>query len=71
MAAPSRRLNITRMGHWNLDHLKMARKLNQQQILWSLLFACFNFQVTYRPGGCNQRADALSRKLEYTWAETR
>lgn len=25
--------------------------------------------MTYSPGGWNQKADALSHKLEYTWAE--
>uniref|UniRef100_A0A8C6XG21 ribonuclease H n=1 Tax=Naja naja TaxID=35670 RepID=A0A8C6XG21_NAJNA len=54
-----------RTDHRNLEHLTTARKLNQQQIRWSLFFAWFNFHVTYIPSGHNRRADALSRKPEY------
>ncbi|KAK9395779.1 retrotransposon-like 1 [Crotalus adamanteus] len=55
--------------HQNLEHPWMARTLNQQQVRWSLFFARFNFRVTYVPSGWNPRADALSRKPEFTQKE--
>lgn len=56
-------------NHRNLKHLKTAWKLNQHQIRWLLFFAWFDFQVTYNPGGRNQRANALSQKPEHTHSE--
>lgn len=32
-----------RTDHRNLEHLKTARKFNQQQIRWSLFFTYFDF----------------------------
>ncbi|KAI2654269.1 Transposon Tf2-6 polyprotein [Labeo rohita] len=47
--------------HRNLEYLRSAKMLNHRQARWALFFTCFNFQVTYRPGSQNTKADALSR----------
>ncbi|KAL8190770.1 UNVERIFIED_CONTAM: hypothetical protein K2H54_060799 [Gekko kuhli] len=52
--------------HRNLEHLQTTRRLNQRQIRWSLFFSRFNFTISYIPQTQNQKADALSRKPEYT-----
>lgn len=51
--------------HRNLEYLRSAKRLNHRQARWSLFFTRFNFQVTYRPGSQNTKADALSRLYEY------
>ncbi|KAI2665884.1 Transposon Tf2-6 polyprotein [Labeo rohita] len=38
-----------------------SRVLNHRQARWALFFTRFQFQVTYRPGSQNTKADALSR----------
>ncbi|KAL0195693.1 hypothetical protein M9458_009265, partial [Cirrhinus mrigala] len=47
--------------HKNLEYLRSARVLNHRQAQWALFFSRFQFQVTYRPGSQNTKADALSR----------
>ncbi|KAL0180227.1 hypothetical protein M9458_025669, partial [Cirrhinus mrigala] len=47
--------------HRNLEYLRSAKTLNHRQARWALFFTRFNFQVTYRPGSQNTKADALSR----------
>ncbi|KAL0149627.1 hypothetical protein M9458_055154 [Cirrhinus mrigala] len=47
--------------HKNLEYLRSARVLNHRQARWALFFSRFQFQVTYRPGSQNTKADALSR----------
>ncbi|KAI2665817.1 Transposon Tf2-9 polyprotein [Labeo rohita] len=47
--------------HKNLEYLRSAKLLNHRQARWSLFFTRFDFQVTYRPGSQNTKADALSR----------
>ncbi|KAI2658093.1 Transposon Tf2-6 polyprotein [Labeo rohita] len=46
--------------HKNLEYLRSAKLLNHRQARWSLFFTRFDFQVTYRPGSQNTKADALS-----------
>ncbi|KAI4899740.1 hypothetical protein NFI96_016540 [Prochilodus magdalenae] len=50
--------------HKNLEYLRSAKRLNSRQARWSLFFSRFNFQITYRPGTRNTKADALSRIFE-------
>uniref|UniRef100_A0A3B3BWV7 Gypsy retrotransposon integrase-like protein 1 n=1 Tax=Oryzias melastigma TaxID=30732 RepID=A0A3B3BWV7_ORYME len=50
--------------HKNLQYIKTAKRLNSRQSRWSLFFSRFDFQVTYRPGSKNGKADALSRLHE-------
>ncbi len=47
--------------HKNLQYLRDAKRLNPRQARWALFFTRFNFTITYRPGNCNCKADALSR----------
>ncbi|KAI2657226.1 Transposon Tf2-9 polyprotein [Labeo rohita] len=47
--------------HRNLEYLRSAKVLNHRQARWALFFTRFHFQVTYRPGFLNTKADALSR----------
>ncbi|KAI2667107.1 Transposon Tf2-6 polyprotein [Labeo rohita] len=47
--------------HRNLEYLRSARVLNHRQARWSLFFTRFHFEITYRPGSQNTKADALSR----------
>ncbi|KAL0179640.1 hypothetical protein M9458_025082, partial [Cirrhinus mrigala] len=49
------------MDHKNLEYLRSAKVLNHRQARWSLFFTRFQFQVSYRPGTQNTKADALSR----------
>uniref|UniRef100_A0A3B3D3I6 Gypsy retrotransposon integrase-like protein 1 n=1 Tax=Oryzias melastigma TaxID=30732 RepID=A0A3B3D3I6_ORYME len=51
--------------HKNLEYLKSAKRLNARQARWSLFFSRFNFQISYRPGSKNGKADALSRLHEH------
>ncbi|KAL0159750.1 hypothetical protein M9458_043475, partial [Cirrhinus mrigala] len=50
--------------HKNLEYLRSARVLNHRQARWALFFTRFQFQVSYRPGSQNTKADALSRVHE-------
>ncbi|KAI4898691.1 hypothetical protein NFI96_020791 [Prochilodus magdalenae] len=50
--------------HKNLEYLRSAKRLNSRQARWSLFFSRFDFQITYRPGTRNTKADALSRIYE-------
>ncbi|KAL0188510.1 hypothetical protein M9458_015609, partial [Cirrhinus mrigala] len=50
--------------HRNLEYLRSAKTLNHRQVRWALFFTRFHFQVTYRPGSQNTKADALSRVHE-------
>ncbi len=47
--------------HKNLQYLRDAKRLNPRQACWALFFIWFNFTITYRLGGQNHKADALSR----------
>ncbi|KAL0153155.1 hypothetical protein M9458_051542, partial [Cirrhinus mrigala] len=46
--------------HKNLEYIKGAKRLNPRQARWALFFTRFN--LTYRPGSKNSKADALSRR---------
>lgn len=48
------------MDHKNLQYLKEAKRLNPHQARWALFFTRFYFQIAYRPGSKNTRADTLS-----------
>ncbi|TKS65860.1 Retrovirus-related Pol polyprotein [Collichthys lucidus] len=47
--------------HKNLQYIQAAKRLNSRQKRWSLFFTRFNFTLSYRPGSCNTKPDALSR----------
>ena len=48
--------------HKNLEYFFVPRKLTERHVRWSLFLSRFNFEFSYRKGGENERADALSRR---------
>lgn len=50
--------------HKNLEYIHTGRRLNVQQARWALFFTRFNFSLSYRPGSCNLKPDALSQQFE-------
>ena len=56
--------------HKNLSYFTITKKLNRQQVRWAKLLASYNFQIHYRKGSENGRADALSQRLDLTTEET-
>ncbi|KAJ8282532.1 hypothetical protein COCON_G00050510, partial [Conger conger] len=49
--------------HKNLEYIQAAKRLNPRQARWALFFGRFRFTITYRPGSCNVKPDALSRQF--------
>ena len=41
-----------------------TKKLTRRQARWAEYLSQFNFQIVYRPGRLNERADALSRRSQ-------
>ncbi|KAL0202014.1 hypothetical protein M9458_000032, partial [Cirrhinus mrigala] len=50
--------------HKNLEYLRAAKVLNHRQARWALFFTRFNYEIHYRPGSQNLKADALSHVHE-------
>ena len=48
--------------HKNLEYFFTPRKLTERHVRWSLFLSRFNFELKYREGSTNKRADALSRR---------
>ena len=48
--------------HKNLVHFMTAKQLSRRQARWSEFLSRFNFNITYRPGPLNGKADALTRR---------
>lgn len=46
--------------HRNLKYILSPKALNSHQARWALLFACFKFNLLFRPGCKKIKADALS-----------
>lgn len=57
---------IVLTDHKNLAYLRSAKRLNSCQARWCLFFDRFQFTITHRPGSCNVKPDALSRKYNHT-----
>ena len=55
------------MDHKNLEYFMKAQKLNWRQARWSLYLSRFDFALKYVAGKSMERADSLSRKVD--WAE--
>ena len=47
--------------HKALEYFMKSRLLSRRQARWSEFLSRFNFKICYRPGVCNDSADALSR----------
>ena len=56
--------------HKNLSYFMTTKKLNRRQVRWAELLASYNFQIHYRKGSKNGRADALSQRSDLTTEET-
>ena len=54
----------------NLSYFTTTKKLNQQQVRWAELLASYDFQIHYRKGSENGRADALSQRSDLITEET-
>jgi hypothetical protein len=48
--------------HKSLEYFMTTKKLTRRQARWAEFLAGYNFQVTYRPGKQNDKADALTRR---------
>ena len=66
----SRHLIVVYSGHKNLSYFTTTKKLNRQQVRWAELLASYDFQIHYRKGSENGRADALSLRSDLTTEET-
>jgi transposase InsO family protein len=48
--------------HKSLEYFMTTKRLTRRQARWAEFLADYNFQITYRPGKENQKADALTRR---------
>ena len=46
--------------HKVLDYFVTIKKLTRRQARWALTLANYNFEITYRPGKQNMKADSLT-----------
>ena len=45
-----------------LEYFITTKRLTRRQARWAMILADYNFQITYRPGKQNGKADALTRR---------
>ena len=48
--------------HKSLEYFMTTKRLTRRQARWAEFLADYNFQITYRPGKQNDKADALTRR---------
>ena len=48
--------------HKALEYFMTTKKLTRRQARWALTLANYNFEITYRPGKQNMKADSLTRR---------
>jgi hypothetical protein len=48
--------------HKSLEYFMTTKRLTRRQARWAEFLADYHFQITYRPGRDNQKADALTRR---------
>ncbi|KAH6588897.1 hypothetical protein BASA50_010431 [Batrachochytrium salamandrivorans] len=51
--------------HKNLEYFMTTKQLTRRQARWSLFLAEFRFNLAYRPGSHNGKADRLSRRPDF------
>jgi len=51
--------------HKNLKYFNTTKTLNRRQHRWAEFLQPFNFNVIYREGRLNEKANALSRRRDY------
>ena len=49
--------------HKNLEYFMTKKLLNRRQVRWSEFLTRFDYEIVYRPGKSNGKADALTRRL--------
>ena len=52
--------------HKNLEHFATTKVLNRRQSRWSEFLASYNFKIVYRPGAAMTKADAMSRRHDFS-----
>ena len=50
------------IDHKDSEYFISSKLLNRRQARWSEFFSKFNFQITYRPGSLNNKADVFTRQ---------
>ncbi|QRW17537.1 Transposon Tf2-12 polyprotein [Rhizoctonia solani] len=50
--------------HKNLEYFSTSQSLNKRQIRWANFLVDYNFQIIYRPGAQNKKANILSRRYD-------
>ncbi|QRW23612.1 Retrotransposable element Tf2 protein [Rhizoctonia solani] len=48
--------------HKNLEYFSTSQSLNKRQIQWANFLVDYNFQIIYRPGAQNKKANILSQR---------
>ena len=56
---------IIYLDYKNLLYFTTTKELNRRQVRWSEALANYNFEILYRKGSANGKADALSRRSDY------
>ena len=51
--------------HKNLQYFMTSQKLNQRQARWVLYLSQFDFTLKHVPGKSMEKADGLSRRLDW------
>ena len=51
--------------HKNLEYFMIVQKLNRRQARWVLYLSRFNFTLKHVPGSKIEKADSLSRRLDW------
>ena len=54
--------------HKALEYFITTKKLSRRQARWAEYLSQFDFEITYRPGAANKKADALTRQGQRTKA---
>ena len=52
--------------HKNLIYFSITCTLNRRQARWSTFLADYDFEIVFRPGGQHGKANALSRRAEFS-----
>ncbi|ERF69956.1 hypothetical protein EPUS_08767 [Endocarpon pusillum Z07020] len=52
--------------HKNLLYFTTTKELNRRQVRWSETLSRYNFEISYRKGNDNAKADALSRRVDHS-----
>ncbi|KAH6570846.1 hypothetical protein BASA83_002898 [Batrachochytrium salamandrivorans] len=51
--------------HKNLEYFMTTKRLTRRHARWALTLSEFDFEISYRPGSRNAKADHLSRRPDY------